>query len=308
MKKVVVALGGNAILDKNPTAKAQKEAIRKAANHLLPLIKEGYQLIITHGNGPQVGNLLLQQEAADSVENPALPLDSCVAMTQGSIGFWIQNELTNLLAREKIKANVVSVVTQVEVDKNDPAFKSPNKPIGPFLTQDEVNEKEDADQFMEDAGRGFRKVVPSPKPISIIEHQTIYQLSQAGNIVIAAGGGGIPVVKENDEITSIEAVIDKDFAAAKLAELVEADMLLILTGVDNVFVNYNQPDQKKLTTVTTRDLEGYVLENQFAPGSMLPKIEAGLEFVYSGKGKTIITSLENAKNIFDENMVTTIIS
>lgn len=308
MKKIVVALGGNAILDDIPTAKAQQEAIHKAAKHLLPLIKEGYQLIITHGNGPQVGNLLLQQEAANSPENPALPLDSCVAMTQGSIGFWIQHELTNLLRTENINGNVISVVTQVEVDSNDPAFQAPNKPIGPFLTQEEVEAKPNQDQFMEDAGRGFRKVVPSPKPISIIEHQTIYQLSQAGNIVIAAGGGGIPVVKTDHGLTSIEAVIDKDFAAAKLAELVEADMLLILTGVDNVFVNYNNPDQKKLTTVSTKDLEGYILENQFAPGSMLPKIEAGLEFVYSGKGKTIITSLENAVNIFDEEKVTTIIS
>ena len=214
-RKIVVALGGNAILSSDPSASAQKKALVDTAKHLVKLIKNGDDLIITHGNGPQVGNLLLQNLAADSDKNPAFPLDSLVAMTEGSIGFWLQNALENELTKEGIDKEVTSVVTQVIVDKSDPAFENLTKPIGPFYTEEEA--KAEAEKtgatFKEDAGRGWRKVVASPKPVGIKEIATIRTLLNAGEVVVAAGGGGIPVVREEDgTLTGVEAVIDKDFA------------------------------------------------------------------------------------------------
>ncbi|NTQ77895.1 carbamate kinase [Enterococcus faecium] len=310
-KKIVVALGGNAILTDIPTAEAQKESLRQTSEHLVSFVKEGHQIMITHGNGPQVGNLLLQHAAADSEKNPAFPLDSLVAMTQGSIGFWMQNALREALIAHNIEKPVVSLVTQVQVDENDPAFENPSKPIGPFLSEEEakVEMKKGNGTFIEDAGRGWRKFVPSPKPKSILEYPIVESLTDNGVITIAAGGGGIPVIASEEGFTGIEAVIDKDFAAAKLAELVGADYLIILTGVDNVYVNWNKPDQKKLTDVTVDELKEYIKQNQFAPGSMLPKVEAAIEFVENAKdGKAIITSLENAGKLFDGNGdVTTVI-
>ncbi len=310
-KKIVVALGGNAILTDIPTAEAQKESLRQTSEHLVSFVKEGHQIMITHGNGPQVGNLLLQHAAADSEKNPAFPLDSLVAMTQGSIDFWMQNALREALIAHNIEKPVVSLVTQVQVDENDPAFENPSKPIGPFLSEEEakVEMKKGNGTFIEDAGRGWRKVVPSPKPKSILEYPIVESLTDNGVITIAAGGGGIPVIASEEGFTGIEAVIDKDFAAAKLAELVGADYLIILTGVDNVYVNWNKPDQKKLTDVTVDELKEYIKQNQFAPGSMLPKVEAAIEFVENAKDeKAIITSLENAGKLFDGNGdVTTVI-
>ncbi|VEE76963.1 carbamate kinase [Enterococcus hirae] len=310
-KKIVVALGGNAILTDIPTAETQKESLRQTSEHLVSFVKEGHQIMITHGNGPQVGNLLLQHAAADSEKNPAFPLDSLVAMTQGSIDFWMQNALREALIAHNIEKPVVSLVTQVQVDENDPAFENPSKPIGPFLSEEEakVEMKKGNGTFIEDAGRGWRKVVPSPKPKSILEYPIVESLTDNGVITIAAGGGGIPVIASEEGFTGIEAVIDKDFAAAKLAELVGADYLIILTGVDNVYVNWNKPDQKKLTDVTVDELKEYIKQNQFAPGSMLPKVEAAIEFVENAKdGKAIITSLENAGKLFDGNGdVTTVI-
>ncbi|MFB5358235.1 MULTISPECIES: carbamate kinase [Enterococcus] len=310
-KKIVVALGGNAILTDIPTAEAQKESLRQTSEHLVSFVKEGHQIMITHGNGPQVGNLLLQHAAADSEKNPAFPLDSLVAMTQGSIDFWMQNALREALIAHNIEKPVVSLVTQVQVDENDPAFENPSKPIGPFLSEEEakVEMKKGNGTFIEDAGCGWRKVVPSPKPKSILEYPIVESLTDNGVITIAAGGGGIPVIASEEGFTGIEAVIDKDFAAAKLAELVGADYLIILTGVDNVYVNWNKPDQKKLTDVTVDELKEYIKQNQFAPGSMLPKVEAAIEFVENAKdGKAIITSLENAGKLFDGNGdVTTVI-
>ena len=310
-KKIVVALGGNAILTDIPTAEAQKESLRQTSEHLVSFVKEGHQIMITHGNGPQVGNVLLQHAAADSEKNPAFPLDSLVAMTQGSIDFWMQNALREALIAHNIEKPVVSLVTQVQVDENDPAFENPSKPIGPFLSEEEakVEMKKGNGTFIEDAGRGWRKVVPSPKPKSILEYPIVESLTDNGVITIAAGGGGIPVIASEEGFTGIEAVIDKDFAAAKLAELVGADYLIILTGVDNVYVNWNKPDQKKLTDVTVDELKEYIKQNQFAPGSMLPKVEAAIEFVENAKdGKAIITSLENAGKLFDGNGdVTTVI-
>ena len=309
-RKIVVALGGSAILSSDPSASAQKKALVDTAKHLVKLIKNGDDLIITHGNGPQVGNLLLQNLAADSDKNPAFPLDSLVAMTEGSIGFWLQNALENELTKEGIDKEVTSVVTQVIVDKSDPAFENLTKPIGPFYTEEEA--KAEAEKtgatFKEDAGRGWRKVVASPKPVGIKEIATIRTLLNAGEVVVAAGGGGIPVVREEDgTLTGVEAVIDKDFASQTLAELVDADLFIVLTGVDYVYINYNKPDQKKLEHVTVAELEEYIQQNQFAPGSMLPKVQAAMAFVNHKPGsKAVITSLENLAALLESNSGTII--
>lgn len=296
-RKIVVALGGNAILSSDPSAKAQQEALVETASHLVKLIKNGDDLIITHGNGPQVGNLLLQHLAADSEKNPAFPLDSLVAMTEGSIGFWLQQALQNALLKEGIEKEVASVVTQVVVDKEDPAFSNLTKPIGPFYTEEEAKAETERTgaTFKEDSGRGWRKVVASPKPVAIKEIETIRTLIDAGQVVVAAGGGGIPVIKEEDgSLRGVEAVIDKDFASQRLAELVDADLFIVLTGVDYVFVNFNKPDQARLEKVTVAELEEYIQQEQFAPGSMLPKVEAAIAFVNNKpSSKAVITSLEN---------------
>lgn len=302
-RKIVVALGGNAILSTDASAQAQQDALKSTAEYLVKFIENGDDIIISHGNGPQVGNLLLQQEAANSEKNPAMPLDTCVAMTQGSIGYWLQNEMDQVLSDRQLDKEVVSLVTQVVVDENDAAFKNPSKPIGPFLTQEEAEkEMQQSDAvFKEDAGRGWRKVVPSPKPVSIKEHKVIDQLVEAGVITVTVGGGGIPVVQRNGQVEGVEAVIDKDFASQKLAELVKADLLVILTGVDNVYVNYNKPDQKKLETVSVSEMKQYIKEDQFAAGSMLPKVEAAIQFVEGyPEGKAIITSLENIQGVLTE--------
>lgn len=310
-RKIVVALGGNAILSSDPSAQAQQKALEDTAKHLVKLIKNGDELIITHGNGPQVGNLLLQNIAADSDKNPAFPLDSLVAMTEGSIGFWLQNALQNALQNEGIKKEVVSVITQVIVDKNDPAFDNLSKPIGPFYTEEEAKAEEERTgaNFKEDAGRGWRKVVASPKPINIKEIETIRTLLSSGSIVIAAGGGGIPVIEEsNGHLTGVEAVIDKDFASQTLAELVDADLFIVLTGVDYVFVNFNKPDQTKLERISVAELEDYIKEEQFAPGSMLPKVEAAMAFVNNKpNSKAVITSLENLGELIASDSGTIIV-
>lgn len=300
--KVVVALGGNAILSKDASAKAQQEALEQTVKSLVKLIKAGHEVIITHGNGPQVGNPFLQQAASDSEKNPALPLDTLVAMTQGSIGFWMENALNNELLEQGIDKDVATIMTEVIVSADDPAFDNPTKPIGPFLSEEEAKEQMEKTgaSFKEDAGRGWRKVVPSPKPIGIKDAKVIQSLVDSGVVVIAAGGGGVPVVQNpvTKKMEGIEAVIDKDFASQTLAELVGADLFIILTGVDNVYINYNQPNQEKLETVTVSQLRQYIGENQFAPGSMLPKIEAAIDFVEQGDGrKAIITSLQNLENL-----------
>lgn len=308
-KRIVVALGGNAILSDDPTAKAQMDALRYTSEKLVGLIKQGYQLVISHGNGPQVGNLLLQQSAADSEENPALPLDTLVAMTQGSIGYWLQNTLKEKLISENVEKQVASIVTQVVVDGNDPAFDNLTKPVGPFLTEEAAKRvsEETGDTFVEDAGRGYRKVVASPQPKSIVEYPVINQLIENDVVTISAGGGGIPVIETAEGYKGVEAVIDKDFASGKLAELVEADYLLILTGVDNVYVNFNEPNQEKLEEVTVSQLKEWIEEDQFAPGSMLPKVEAAIEFVENSKdGKAVITSLENVNNFFEGGSATVV--
>lgn len=299
-KTIVVALGGNAILSSDASAKAQQAALVQTAEHLVKLVEQGHRLVITHGNGPQVGNLLLQQAAAHSEKNPAMPLDTCVSMTEGSIGYWLQNAMGNLLKEKQLKRSVVSLVTQVVVSADDPAFTNLTKPIGPFLTEEEAKQaaEETGDTYKEDAGRGYRKVVASPKPVRIDEIEVIQQLVDNDVIVVAAGGGGIPVVEEDNQLRGVEAVIDKDFASQKLAVDIKADYFIVLTGVDNVYVNFNQPDQKKLETVTVAELEQYIGENQFAPGSMLPKVEAVIAFVKEfPEGKAVISSLENIEAV-----------
>lgn len=310
-RKIVVALGGNAILSTDPSAQAQQAALVETARHLVKLIQNGDELIITHGNGPQVGNLLLQHLMADSEKNPAFPLDSLVAMTEGSIGFWLQCALDNALLDVGLDKNVASVVTQVIVDKEDPAFINPTKPIGPFYSEEDAKaeSKKTGATFKEDAGRGWRKVVASPKPIDIKEINSIRTLLDNGQVVIAAGGGGIPVVKnENGYLSGVEAVIDKDFASQRLAELVEADLFIVLTGVDYVYVNYNKPDQEKLEHVTVSQLKEYIKQEQFAPGSMLPKVEAAIDFVTNRpEGKAVITSLSNLGALIESESGTIIV-
>lgn len=300
MATSVIALGGNAILEKDPTDIGQKETVNRAARYIVEYIKAGNKVAICHGNGPQVGNLLLQQNAANSEKNPAFKLDTCGAMTEGSIGYWIQQGLDN--ASKDLGQNIKSltVITQSEVDKNDPSFRSPSKPIGPFYTKKEVIElqKNSNDMFIEDAGRGYRKVVPSPKPIKIVERDIIKDTVNAGIVPVVAGGGGIPVIIEGNKIKGVEAVIDKDFGSEKVAEGISADNLIILTAVDSVYINFGQENQKALNHITVAEAEEYIKQGQFAKGSMLPKIQAAILFVMDHPDrKAIITSISNLPNI-----------
>ena len=303
-RKVVIALGGNAILTNDSSAQAQQKALEHTAEYLVQFAENGDAIAVSHGNGPQVGNLLLQQQAAHSEKNPAMPLDTCVAMTQGSIGYWLQSALSKALKAKGLDKDVASIVTQVVVSEDDPAFKNPSKPVGPFLTEADakVQMDETGATFIEDAGRGWRKVVPSPKPISIKEENVVKTLIENDIIPVTVGGGGVPVVKDGDEYRGVEAVIDKDFASETLAVSLEADLLVILTGVDNVMINYQQPDEKVLTEVTVDEMKQYVDEKQFAAGSMLPKVEAAIKFIEGNQnGKAIITSLENIQAAVTES-------
>lgn len=305
----VIALGGNAILEKDPSDHAQKATVQKAAKYIADFIETGEKVAICHGNGPQVGNLLLQQSAADSERNPALKLDSSVAMTEGSIGYWIQNALSNEFLQRNIVTPVVSMITQVRVRKDDPSFQNPTKPIGPFYSAEEATaQAEDGSVFKEDAGRGYRKVVASPIPQEIIEKTAVQKMIKAGILPICAGGGGIPVVLQDNKLMGVEAVNDKDLSAKVLAENIDADRLIILTGVDNIYIHFNTPKQQALETITVSEAEAYISEGHFAAGSMLPKIEAAIHFVKGHKNrKAIITSIENLEKI-KEGIGTTIIS
>lgn len=299
-KRIVIALGGNAILTDNPTAGAQQAMVRDISESVMALLKDDYQVAIVHGNGPQVGNLHLQQRHSHSSQNPALPLDSCVAMTQGSMGYWLQNALGNAQPAHGLSIPVVSVITQVAVDAEDPAFLAPTKPIGPFMSQQEAKAEQQSmgGHYMEDAGRGWRKAVASPKPIGIVEREAILQLLDSGALVVCCGGGGIPVIRGEAGYQGVEAVIDKDLASELLAKELEADTLLFLTGVDTVFINYGKQNQQALHTVDTRTLHQYMEEGQFAAGSMLPKVQAALRFAASGANKrTVITSIAQAGRI-----------
>ena len=293
--KVVIALGGNALEDKSlpSTAEAQLEIVNKTSEYLAEISCAGYEIAVVHGNGPQVGRLLLASETAKNI-TPPMPFDVCGAMTQGYIGYHIQQGLKYALAKRNRILPVVTVVTQVVVNKDDPAFQNPTKPIGVFYTEEEAKKlaAEKGYTVKEDAGRGWRRVVPSPIPERIIEVDTIKRLWDS-TIAIACGGGGVPVIEDEDgSVKGIAAVIDKDLAAEKLAEDIDADILMILTEVEKVSINFKKPNQVDLSKMTTQEAEKYMEEGHFAPGSMLPKVMASVMFAKSRPGrKAIITSL-----------------
>ncbi len=293
-KRIVIALGGNAL---GNTPYEQLSLVRETAKPIVDLIAQGNEVIIAHGNGPQVGmiNLGMSTAAEAKAIKSDMPFPECGAMSQGYIGYHLQNAIGNELAARGIEKEVATVVTQVLVDENDPAFQKPSKPVGAFYDK-ETAERIAAEKgytMVEDAGRGYRQVVPSPKPIDVIEKNTVKALIQNGCVVITVGGGGIPVVRKDGKLYGTPAVIDKDFASAKLAELVHADALVILTAVDRVCINYGKPDQQKLAELTVAQAEQYCTEGHFAPGSMLPKVQAAISFAKAG-GTAIIASLENA--------------
>ena len=298
MKKIVVALGGNALQSgkEEPTAEAQLRVVEETARSVARLSEAGYELAIVHGNGPQVGRILLSSEAGAAVA-PPMPFDVCGAMSQGYIGYHIQQALRYALAERNRNIPVVTLVTQMVVDPLDPAFREPTKPIGPFYSKEEAEKlaREKGYTLREDAGRGWRRVVPSPRPRRIVELGEVKKLWK-DTIVVCCGGGGIPVVENPDgTLTGVAAVIDKDHAAELLAEQVEADVLLILTEVEQVAINWGKPDQENLSRMTLSEAARYVEEGQFAPGSMLPKVEAAMAFVRHNPGKrAIITALHRA--------------
>ncbi|WP_234958840.1 MULTISPECIES: carbamate kinase [Tissierellales] len=300
MMKVVVALGGNALQAEGVPAAAetQLKVVRDTAVYLVDMIEKGNEIIIAHGNGPQVGRIVIQNEYAAQV-TPAMPFDVCGAMSQGMIGYHIQQALRDELVKRGIKKPVATIVTQVVVDKNDKGFQNPTKPIGPFYKEEEAKKiiKEKGYAMVEDAGRGYRRVVASPKPEKIVEIETIRRLVESGQVVITVGGGGIPVIEKDDNtLEGVAAVIDKDFASEKLAEDLDVEVLMILTAVDRVAINFGKPNQKDLSTMTVEEAQRYIEEKQFAPGSMLPKVQAAVKFVKSKPGrKSIIASLGKAK-------------
>ena len=294
-KKVVIALGGNAL---GKDVEEQKEAVAKTAKVIVDLAQQGLDIIVTHGNGPQVGMI---QNAMDNLvvmhENyKQVPLPTSVAMSQGYIGIDLQNAIKYELYSRNIDGKVSTILSQVEVDKNDPAFENPTKPIGRFLTKEEAEENEaNGVRCMEDAGRGYRVVVASPMPQRIRELETIKTLVNAGHIVITCGGGGIPVISENGNLVGVNAVIDKDNASSLLAAQLGADYLVILTAVEKVAINFGKENQEWLSDLTVEQAKEYIAEEQFAKGSMLPKIEAAIRFAESGEGRrTLITLLDKA--------------
>lgn len=302
-EKIVIALGGNALQSgkSEATAEAQLEVVKKTCEFIADISTSGYEMGIVHGNGPQVGRILLASETAKDV-TPAMPFDVCGAMSEGYIGYHLQQALKHSLKKRGKDFPVLTVVTQMVVDKEDKGFKNPTKPIGPFYTEEEAKELENTKGYSmkEDAGRGFRRVVASPIPKEIVEIEAIKQLWPT-SIVISCGGGGIPVVKHEDgSLEGVAAVIDKDFAAELLAEEVDADVLMILTEVEKVAVNFNKPDQRDLDELTIEEANKHIADGQFAPGSMLPKVEAAMKFVQSGNGRrAIITSLDKAMDAIE---------
>lgn len=297
-KRIVIALGGNALGKNLPE---QMIAVKHTAKAIVDLIEQGNEVIIAHGNGPQVGMIqeaMTQLNRSDPEKYIPCPLSVCVAMSQGYIGYDLQNALREEMLNRGIKKNAATVLTQVEVDKNDPAFKNPTKPIGSFMTEEEAKKMvaERGYNVVEDAGRGYRRVVASPQPVAIVELDTIRSLIETGNVVIACGGGGIPVfITEGNHLKGAAAVIDKDFAAARLAEQVNADALIILTAVEKVAIHFGTPEQEDLSELTPESAQAYIEAGEFAPGSMLPKVQAALQFAQSGEGRTsFITLLDKA--------------
>jgi carbamate kinase len=301
MLRIVIALGGNALQEnpKDKTAKSQLKTIQQNSKAIVDLIEEGHQVIIAHGNGPQVGQIVAAYEAAASETNPVMPFPECSAMSQGYIGFHIQQAIGDEMKKRGIKKDIATIITQVVVDKNDPAFNNLTKPIGSFFTEEQANQLEVEKGYVmkEDSGRGYRRIVASPMPKKIVEESVIRTLVDAGHVVITVGGGGIPVIdRGNGTLEGVPAVIDKDFASCKLAQDLNADVFLVLTGVEKVAVNYGKSNQRNLATLTKTEVLQYIKEGQFAPGSMLPKIKAALSFIEGRpERRSIITSLEKAK-------------
>ena len=311
-EKIVIALGGNALQSgkADPTAEQQLEVVKATCEHIAEISGMGYEVGVVHGNGPQVGRILLASETAKDV-TPAMPFDVCGAMSQGYIGYHIQQALKQALKDRGRDVPVATVVSQVVVDKNDPGFQNPTKPIGPFYTEEEAKAlvEDKGYAVKEDAGRGWRRVVASPIPQRIVEIDAVKTLWPT-TITVSVGGGGIPVIEnEKGELEGVAAVIDKDFAAELLAENVGADCLMILTEVDKVAINFNTPEQKDLERLTLAEAEQYIEEGHFAPGSMLPKIQAAVKFVKANPTKkAIITSLDKATSALEGNDGTVIVA
>jgi carbamate kinase len=299
----VVAIGGNSLIrDKaHESVEDQYQAVCETAKHIVGMIEQGYEVIITHGNGPQVGFILRRSEiAVDVASMHQVPLVSCGADTQGAIGYQIQQAMDNEFKRRGMKKSAVTIVTQVVVSADDPAFQKPAKPIGSFYTKEQTELIQKANPswvMVEDAGRGYRRVVPSPLPQEIVEKDVINQLARAGYCVVSVGGGGIPVMKrEDNSLQGVDAVIDKDFASSLLASDIKADLLIISTGVPTVYLNYGKPDEKALNKVSLAELKQYISENHFAPGSMLPKVQAVIKFLENGGKEAIITNPESLED------------
>ncbi|MBQ3275118.1 carbamate kinase [Candidatus Saccharibacteria bacterium] len=298
-KRVVIALGGNALQKGGEVSADGQKAVAKKVGELIANLSSRYEIIVAHGNGPQVGNILIHEEQAASEKAPAMPLETAVAMSQGQIGYWLAQSINNAFIKAGKNRKVATVVTQVEVDKNDPAFKNPTKPVGQFYTEKEALKlaKEKGWIVKEDSGRGWRRVVPSPKPKGIVEKREILDLVKSGTIVIAAGGGGVPVYRTKilRVLKGVDAVIDKDFAAEKLAELIKADIFLSVTAVDFAYLNFGKPDQMALKTITSKEADYYARQGFFKAGSMLPKVLATTEFAKKGR-IGIICSLDNLED------------
>ncbi|MBM7622677.1 carbamate kinase [Sporohalobacter salinus] len=301
MARIVVALGGNALGD---TPQEQRKAVENTAGSIVNLIKEGHEVILAHGNGPQVGmiNLAFEDSSANGSGVPEMPFPECGAMSQGYIGYHLQNAIGEKLEEENVDRSIASVVTQVIVDENDDAFDNPTKPVGSFYSKEKAEEleKEKGYNMIEDSGRGYRRVVPSPIPVDIAEKEVLKTLVDDNHLVIACGGGGVPVVREGSKLKGVPAVIDKDFASEKLAEILDADMLVILTAVEQVALNFGQENEEWLSKMDTEMAKEYCKEGHFAEGSMLPKVEAGIKFAEcDSNNKTLITCLEKAKDGLD---------
>jgi carbamate kinase len=311
-KTALVAFGGNALLKENErgTQKDQLKNAEKACKKLMHFIRKDYRLVIVHGNGPQVGNILIQMEEAVT-KIPPFSLDTCVAMSQGSMGYMLERVMRNLLRKENINLDILTIITEVLVDENDEGFKKPTKPIGPFFTKYRAAslEKDKKWVMTEDSGRGYRRVVPSPRPKSIVNLDAIIRLIEQDFLVIACGGGGIPVYKTAEStFEGIEAVIDKDRTSALLASAIKADLFILLTNVERVALNFNRHDQKWLNVVTVDEMKNYVKQRQFPPGSMGPKVEAAIDYIEQGGKEAIITSADKLGEALDGTCGTRILS
>jgi len=311
-KTALVAFGGNALLKENErgTQKEQLKNAEKACKVLMPFIRKGYRLVIVHGNGPQVGNILIQMEEAVT-KIPPFSLDTCVAMSQGSMGYMLERMMRNQLRRDEINLDILTIITEVLVDENDEAFIKPTKPVGPFFTRYRASmlEKDKKWVMIEDSGRGYRRVVPSPRPKEIVNLDAIMRLIEQDFLVIACGGGGVPVYKNKIGLyEGIEAVIDKDYTSALLASAIDADLFIILTNVERVALHFGKPEQKWLNVVTVDEMKEYFRQKHFPPGSMGPKVEAAIDYIERGGKEAIITSAEKLRESLDGLSGTRILS